>query len=185
MDWVNVREFKQDGFDVLLSWTDEDISLREAFPDFSEEEIEEMSERCYAGTDYHYIFRVTVSFKGTELGENTLGSCYVANGTPEEDIEAGVGGYYEQIVDEALEEAKKNLIELRKDINNTVISGVKTDEDAYEELRSLSISLMHMSNNVSSSTTAHQDLIDLSVALQDILEKRNEWHHDTVTEMKI
>ena len=185
MDWVNVKEFKQDGFDVLLSWTDEDISLREAFPDFSEEEIEEMSEKCYSGQDYHYIFRVTVSFKGNELGENTLGSCYVADGTPEKDIENGVGGYYEQIVDEALEEAKKNLIELRKDINMTVIEGVKLDEDVYEELRSISKTLMNMSNNVSSSTVAHQDLIEISVALQDILEKRNEWHDENNRGLKI
>lgn len=176
MDWTNVKEFKQDGFDILLSWADEDIPLSEAFIDFSEKEIEEMSERCYAGTDFHYVFRVTVSFKGIELSENTLGSCYVANGTPEIDIETGVGGYYDQMVDEALKDAAMKLIKLRKDINNTVVSSIKTDADAYEELRFISKTLMNMSNNVSTSTPAHKDIIDLGVALQDILENKNEWH---------
>lgn len=174
--WNTVKSFKQDGFDIKLSWADEDLSLREAFSDFTDDEVEEMIERCDAGTDYHYIFKVAVYFKGIELSENTLGSCYVGNGTPEDDIENGVNGYYEQMLEEALNEAKSNLNDIRESINGSFIGNVKTDKDVYSALRSISKTLMNMSNNVSTSTVAHQDIIDLSVALQDILENRNEWH---------
>ena len=108
-DFYRVKNFKVDQFDVFVDWTYEDCSIRDCF-DETEEEFLEMERRLNADLDTHYIARVRAMYDGVELGCATLGSCYARDCSPEDDINDGIGGYLEGMVDEAVDDARTEAV---------------------------------------------------------------------------
>jgi hypothetical protein len=110
-DYTVAKEFKVDQFDIIVDWTYEDSSIRDLFDD-EVSDIADMVRRCNDGTDTHYIARVRAMYDGKEMGCATLGSCYASDCSPEDDINAGVSGYLEQMVEEAVDEAHEEAVAL-------------------------------------------------------------------------
>jgi hypothetical protein len=107
--YTTVKEFKVDQFDVIVDWTYEDCSVRDCF-DETEEEFREMERRLDNEIDTHYIARVRAMYDGVEMGVDHLGSCYARDCSPEDDINAGIGGYLEDMVDQAVDEARNEAV---------------------------------------------------------------------------
>jgi hypothetical protein len=109
MYYTTVKEFKQDQFDVIVDWTYEHCSVRDCF-DETEEQYAEMERRLNDYTDTHYIARVRAMYDGVEMGCATLGSCYAYDCDPEDDINDGIGGYLEDMIDEAMDQARTEAV---------------------------------------------------------------------------
>jgi len=110
------KEFKDDEFDIVVDWRYEDTPIEDLFdPECSD--IEDMKERCEQGIDTHYIARVRAFIGGIEAGSDSLGSCYAYDCDPEDDIEKGIGGYLDDMINEAIREAKYFCQELRVKLN--------------------------------------------------------------------
>jgi len=109
--FTTVKEFRYAEFDVIVDWTYEDCSVRDCF-DETEEEFAEMERRLDAYLDTHYIARVRAMYDGVEMGCDTLGSCYARDCSPEDDINDGIGGYLEQMVDEAVDQARNEAVRM-------------------------------------------------------------------------
>lgn len=107
--WYKVKEFKQAQFDIIVDWTYEHCALGDCFDD-TVSDLEDMIRRCNAGLDTHYIARVRVFYRGHEMGLSTLGSCYAYDCSPEDDILAGIGGYLEDMVAEAVDQAQNEAV---------------------------------------------------------------------------
>jgi len=108
-NFTTVKEFKVDQFDIIVDWTYEDCSVRDCF-DETEEEFAEMERRLEAYQDTHYIARVRAMYDGVEMGSATIGSCYARDCSPEDDINDGIGGYLEDMVDEAVDQARTEAV---------------------------------------------------------------------------
>jgi hypothetical protein len=91
------------GFLVTTSIRPEDIHPRDLF-DYSQEEIEDLCEKI--DRDYYSWFcvRVEVRKRGVILGTDYLGGCLYEN--PKDFIQ---DAYYEDMVNNAIEDAKNNL----------------------------------------------------------------------------
>lgn len=107
--YVETREIDQ--FSVILDWTYEDAPLSHCF-DETVSDIQEMERRCEAHLDTHYIARVRVYYDGHEMGSATLGSCYAYDCSPEDDINDGIGGYLEDMIDEAMDDARAEAVKM-------------------------------------------------------------------------
>ena len=110
-DYYRVKNFKVDQFDVFVDWTYEDSSIRDLF-DAEVSDIDDMVRRCSNGTDTHYIARVRVTYDGIEMGDATLGSCYAYDCSPEDDINDGIGGNLEDMIEEAVDEARTEAVRM-------------------------------------------------------------------------
>ena len=109
--WHEVKRFAKDQFTVVWDWCYEDAPLDSMF-DASCFDIEDMADRCNRGTDTHYIARVRFLYNGTEMGSETLGSCYASGCDPEDDIESGIQGYMADLMAEAESEARGRAVEM-------------------------------------------------------------------------
>ena len=107
--YYTAKEFKVDQFDIIVDWTYEHCSVRDCF-DETEEQFQEMERRQEAHLDTHYIARVRAMYDGVEMGSASLGSCYAYDCSPEDDIEAGIGGYLADMVDEAVDDARTEAV---------------------------------------------------------------------------
>ena len=107
--YYTVKEFKIDQFDIIVDWTYEYCSVRDCF-DETEEQFQEMERRQEAHLDTHYVARVRAMYDGVEMGCATLGSCYARDCSPEDDINDGIGGYLEDMVDEAVDQARNEAV---------------------------------------------------------------------------
>ena len=109
--YYTVKEFKYAEFDIIVDWTYEHCSVRDCF-DETEEQYAEMERRQEAYLDTHYIARVRAMYDGVEMGSDYLGSCYAYDCTPEDDINDGIGGYLEQMVEEAVNQAREEAVRM-------------------------------------------------------------------------
>ena len=109
--FTTVKEFRYAEFDIIVDWTYEDCSVRDCF-DETEEEFAEMERRLNAHLDTHYIARVRALYDGKEMGAASLGSCYAYNCSPEDDINDGIGGYLEDMIAEAVDEAENEAVRM-------------------------------------------------------------------------
>jgi hypothetical protein len=107
--WHEVKRFKQEQFDVIVDWTYEDSALGDCF-DETVTDLEDMIRRCNAGIDTHYVARVRVFYDGHEMGSATLGSCYAYDCDPEDDINDGISGYLEDMLYEAMDDARTEAV---------------------------------------------------------------------------
>lgn len=108
--WNTVETFEQDQFTVEISWCYEDLPLSAVFE--TPEEIAEHQLRCENYTDTHYVARVRAMYDDVEMGSDYLGSCYAYDCDPAEDIRNGIGGYREQMIDAAMEEARGVAVQM-------------------------------------------------------------------------
>lgn len=111
MYYHTVKEFKVDQFDVIVDWTYEFSSLEACFDD-TVSDIAEMKRRCEMGLDTHYIARVRFMYRGVEMGSSSLGSCYAYDCDPEDDINNGIYGYLEGMMERAEREARERAVEM-------------------------------------------------------------------------
>jgi hypothetical protein len=109
--YTTVKEFRYAEFNVIVDWTYEDCSVRDCF-DETEEEFCEMERRQEAHLDTHYICRVRAMYDGVEMGSAHLGSCYARDCSPEDDINDGIGGYLEDMIEEAVDEARTEAVRM-------------------------------------------------------------------------
>ena len=110
-EWNTIKAFTQDQFAVELAWRYEDLPLSAVFE--TAEEIEIHQKRCEDYTDTHYVARVRVFYDGHEMGSDYLGSCYAYGMDPAEDMLAEqCGGYLEQMIDTAMEEARAETVRM-------------------------------------------------------------------------
>ena len=108
-NFTTVKEFRYAEFNVIVDWTYEDCSVRDCF-DETEEEFEEMERRLDAYLDTHYVARVRAMYDGVEMGSATIGSCYARDCSPEDDINDGIGGYLEDMIEEAVDQARSEAV---------------------------------------------------------------------------
>ena len=109
--WYEAKRFKQEQFNVVVDWTYEDAALGDCF-DETVSDIEDMIRRCNAGLDTHYVARVRVFYDGHEMGRTTLGSCYAYDCSPEDDINDGISGYLEDMLYEAMDDARSEAVKM-------------------------------------------------------------------------
>lgn len=109
--YYTVKEFKYAEFDIIVDWTYEHCSVRDCF-DETEEQFQEMERRQEAYLDTHYIARVRAMYDGVEMGSAHLGSCYAYDCSPEDDINDGIGGYLEDMIEEAVDQARTEAVRM-------------------------------------------------------------------------
>ena len=109
--FTTVKEFRYAEFDIIVDWTYEDCSVRDCF-DETEEEFAEMERRLNAHLDAHYVARVRAMYDGVEMGCDTLGSCYARECSPEDDINDGIGGYLEDMIEQAVDQARTEAVRM-------------------------------------------------------------------------
>ena len=109
--YYTVKEFRYAEFDIIVDWTYEHCSVRDCF-DETEEQFQEMERRQEAHLDTHYIARVRAMYDGVEMGCAHLGSCYAYNCSPEDDINDGIGGYLEDMIEEAVDQAREEAVRM-------------------------------------------------------------------------
>jgi len=96
--WHTVARYNDDGFDIELTYTYEDIPIRDMF-DMEYDDIEEMERKVDNFDAYWIIGRAQVFLDGVEIGDNIVGGIYV------ESIDDFVEYYKDDLVSEALSEA--------------------------------------------------------------------------------
>ena len=113
--WNTAKIFARDPYSIQVSWAYEDTPILDMFDD-TVCDVADMERRCDAGVDTHFIVRVDAIYHGHEFASIRLGSCYAADCSPEEEIEAGLAGYLEDLVDEVVAEADRELVRLNREI---------------------------------------------------------------------
>jgi hypothetical protein len=110
--YYEAKRFRKDQFDVTVDWTYEQAALGDCF-DETVSDLDSMIDRCNRGIDTHYIARVRVFYAGHLVGSESLGSCYAVNCDPADDIESGIGGYLEDMLAEAVDQARQEVRRLQ------------------------------------------------------------------------
>lgn len=100
-------------YTVELHVADEFIPLRNLF---DPEDVPILQRKLEYGEAVHFMARVTVSINGIKLGEYHLGSCFYKD---YKEFYEERNGYYDQMVDEAIDQARDNLFHLQKAIAHT------------------------------------------------------------------
>ena len=114
--FYEVETWQEDFYTITVDWWYEDVAIRDLFDD-TVTDVEEMERRCDAGLDTHFITRVRVFYREYEVANDTLGSCYASGCDPEEEIlENRLGGYFDDMLAEAREEADRELVRLNREI---------------------------------------------------------------------
>lgn len=125
MFWTHAKTVADPGqlYTIHIDWCYEDVSLRDLFDD-TVSDVAEMERRCDAGIDTHFITRVRAFWRGYELASTTLGSCYAYDCSAEDEIESGFSGHLEDMTDEVVAEADRELVRL----NCALIEDVRVDK---------------------------------------------------------
>ena len=128
MSWTHAKTVADPGqlYTIRIDWRYEDVAIRDCFDD-TVSDVSEMERRCDAGMDTHFVTRVRAFWRGYELASTTLGSCYAADCEPEDEIEAGLAGYLEDMTDEVVAEADRELVRLNRALIEDV-AGVDKSE---------------------------------------------------------
>ena len=101
-----LARFERDGFEVIVDKSWEDIALRDCFDD-SCYDIREMEEKVNSGQLDWFFLRVRCMIEGNELG-----SAYLGGMLYEDARECLTDGTAEDIIEQALIEAKKAVYPL-------------------------------------------------------------------------
>jgi len=99
--------FERNGFDVIVDKTYEDMHPRDSFDD-SCHDIDEIIKDIDRGHLDWFMLRVRVLFEGLEMGSAYLGGCLY-----EDALEILSDGTAEDIIGEAMKEAKERVARLK------------------------------------------------------------------------
>ena len=114
--FYEVETWQEDFYTITVDWWYEDVPIRDMFDD-TVSDVAEMERRCNEGVDTHFITRVRVFYREYEVANDTLGSCYASGCDPEEEIlENRLGGYFDDMLEEARAAADEELIRLNREI---------------------------------------------------------------------
>ena len=103
-----LAEFERDGFTVIVDKTWEDLAVRDCFDDTCHD-IKELERKIDNGTYEWFMMRVRVLVEGLELGSAYLGGMLYED--PKECLKDGTA---EDMIYEALTEAKKDVYRLKQ-----------------------------------------------------------------------
>jgi hypothetical protein len=103
-----LAEFERDGFTVIVDKTWEDLAIRDCFDDTCHD-IKELERKIDNGTYEWFMMRVRVLVEGLELG-----SAYLGGMLYEDPKECLTDGTAEDMIYEALTEAKKDVYRLKQ-----------------------------------------------------------------------
>ena len=96
-----LARYERMGFDVIVDKTWEDLDLRGQFED---SDLDEIVDKVNNGTYEWFMLRVRVMFEGHEMGSAYLGGCLY-----EDAREVLTDGTAEDLIDQALREAKQEV----------------------------------------------------------------------------
>lgn len=105
----------RDGFEVRVGYFYEDIHPNELFDD-TVYETDKMAKRIDAGYDAWFGFWAKAYFNGHEMGHANLGGLYYKDDHAEGVIEKKQEYWYDDVIWEAVEEAKKQTGDLYKQL---------------------------------------------------------------------
>lgn len=106
-----LARYQREGFTVVVDKTWEDIALRDCFDD-SCYDIKDMERKVNSYDLDWFMLRVRVLFDGHELSSQYLGGCLY-----EDAREVLTDGTAEDLISEALHEAKQEIRQLKEKIN--------------------------------------------------------------------
>ncbi len=106
--WDVVHSEERNGFNIELAFTDEQDDPRGHFDSGDAEADQEVFDKIANGTYLWFCARLRVYKAGVVLGDDYLGGCCYASAA---DFMAE-GGYYEDMMHEAMTRAKDKLAEL-------------------------------------------------------------------------
>ena len=101
--WDELARLERNGFDVIVDKSWEEIALADLFDD-SCYNIAEMERKVDDGRLDWFMLRVRVLFEGHEMGSAYLGGCLY-----EDAREVLTDGTAEDLIDQAIEEAKREV----------------------------------------------------------------------------
>ena len=103
-----LAEFERDGFTVIVDKTWEDLPVRDMFDDTCHD-IKEIERKIDNGTYEWFMMRVRVMVEGLEMG-----SAYLGGMLYEDPKECLTDGTAEDMIYEALTEAKRDVYRLKQ-----------------------------------------------------------------------
>ena len=103
-----IAEFERNGFDIIVDKSWEDLHPRDSFDD-SCYDIKQLCEDIDSGKYDWFMLRVRVLVEGLELGSAYLGGCLYTDAR-----EVLTDGTAEDLIGEALIEAKRDVYRLSK-----------------------------------------------------------------------
>jgi hypothetical protein len=103
-----LAEFERDGYDIIVDKSWEDLSVRDCFDD-SCHDIDTIIKDIDSGRLDWFMLRVRVMVEGLELNSEYLGGCLY-----EDAREVLSDGTAEDIIDQALSRAKKEVYRLSR-----------------------------------------------------------------------
>lgn len=106
--YTELARYERNGFDIIVDKTWEDFSIQDCFDDTCHD-IKEIERKIDNGTYDWFMLRVRVMVEGMELGSSYLGGCLYENA---EDVLTD--GMAEDMIEEALAEAKEAVYRLHK-----------------------------------------------------------------------
>jgi hypothetical protein len=98
---------ERDGFTIKLYLCEDDTAIADSFDD-SVHDVADLEDKVRRGVYLWFCAKVTASKAGVELGCDYLGACMYESAS---DFMAE-GGYYEDMVSRAIDEARAKLAEL-------------------------------------------------------------------------
>ena len=109
----NIYTFKTSNFTIRVD------AIEEIYPDFSFDESGETQEMIERGDLVCFAVRASVSFRGSDIGEDYLGNCIHENIQDFRDHlgikkHANRGSYFTDMIRESIREARKTLSEMPK-----------------------------------------------------------------------
>lgn len=108
-NYIVEENFDYDQFIVEVSWAPDSTQLELVF-DPSEDYFEELQEKLADGTWEHFILKVAAYYDGKEMGSAYLGS--IVAESPAEYIREDPDGYVDQMVREAVDEARTEALRM-------------------------------------------------------------------------
>ena len=103
-----LARYDREGFEIIVDKTWEEIALRDCFDDTCYD-IAEMEDKVNRGVYDWFMLRVRVLVDGHELGSSYLGGCLY-----EDPKECLTDGTAEDQIEQALEEARKQVYPLMR-----------------------------------------------------------------------
>lgn len=108
--WEKINTVTKEGFEIVFSVAYEDLPLDELFDDV--EEVNQLCKQIDKGELQYFVARIQAYKKGIKLGDSYLG------GNLYESYNDFIGdSMYDDLVYQAIEEAKNNIKELLNDLN--------------------------------------------------------------------